>query len=147
MRVYLFFSLLLFLSACSGTNDEVYYRYNNVTIKRVDTNGKSQFFYMKNEKEIAQIWAEYSGINDGFSGYLKFEKSGKVLLFSGDGYFQSKGNQNDIFEYKRIIRDGTNYNLPNICRIWFPIETEQQKNRETLSKIKIKYSRFSKSEQ
>ena len=68
MRFLITFFALITLASC--VNDEVYYTYNNVTIKRIDTDGKSEFFYMKNGKESGKIWAKYSGINDGFSGYL-----------------------------------------------------------------------------
>lgn len=141
MRKHTMFFVLLILSSCNIINDEVYYTYNNVTIKRIDTNGKTQFFYIKNNKESGEIWSEYSGINDGFAGYLKFEKNGKVLILSGDGYFQTKDIDTMIFKYERIFSDESNYNIQNICKIWYPIESEQEKNKNSLSKVKIKYVR------
>jgi hypothetical protein len=31
--------------------------------------------------------------------------------------------------------------MPNMCIIWYPIEAEQEKNKKSLSKVKIKYVR------
>jgi hypothetical protein len=138
MCKYTIFFVLLFLSSCNTINDEVYYTYNNVTIKRIDTNGKTQFYYIKDGKESGEIWAEYSGINDGFSGYLKFEKNGKVSLLADDGYFQTKDIDTVLFKYEGFS-DEPNYNVSNICKIWYPIEAEQEKNKKSVSKVKIKY--------
>ena len=136
------FIVSLFFSSCDIVNDEVYYTYDNIIVKRIDTNGKSEFYYIKNGKEAGKIWAEYSGINDGFSGYLKFERNGKVSLLSGGGYFQNKDIDTLMFKYKRIFSSETNYNIPNICKIWYPIEAEHEKNKKSLSKVKIKYLRY-----
>lgn len=142
MRIYIIFFVLLFFNSCNMINDEVYYTYKKVTIKRIDTNGKTEFYYMKNGKEAGKIWAKYSGINDGFNGYLKFEKNGKVSILSGDGYFQVKDNDSLTFNYIRIYSDEKNYKLPNICEIWYPIEAEKNWNRKTKTKVEIKYLRY-----
>ncbi len=131
---------LLFAISSSCTNEITYYSYRNVTIRRVDNDGKSTFYYLKNGKENEKIWAEYSGINDGFRGYLKFGENGKVELLSGDGYFQTKNLDSTLFYYKRIYSSDTNYKLANICEIWYPIETEQfRNNKAKTTKIKIIY--------
>lgn len=138
MRLIKFLGLLSII--CSCTHEEIYYSYNGVTIKRIDTNGKSTFFYIKNEKEIGKIWAEYSGINDGFRGYLKFEENGKVELLSGDGYFQTVNIDTTIFNYKRIYSDNTNYKLANVCEVWYPYQAEQSWNKKAnKTEIKIVY--------
>ena len=131
--------IVLFLVFTSCINDEAYYSCNNTTIKRIDTNGKSEFYYMKNGKESGKIWAEYSGINDGFAGYLIFGKNGNVTLFNGDGYFQYKDIDSLLFKYKRYSGEESDFNLPNICRIWYPIEKEQYENKIHMTKVKIKY--------
>jgi hypothetical protein len=94
---------------------------------------------MKNGKESGKIWAEYSGINDGFAGYLIFGKNGNVTLFNGDGYFQYKDIDSLLFKYKRYSGEESDFNLPNICRIWYPIEKEQYENKIHMTKVKIKY--------
>lgn len=133
---FLFFSFII--SSC--THKEIYYSYHGVTIKRIDTDGKSTFFYMKNGKENGKIWAEYSGINDGFRGYLKFKDNGNVELLSGDGYFQTEGIDTTLFNYKRIYSDNTNYKLPHICEIWYPHQSEQSWNKKAgTTEIKIIY--------
>lgn len=138
MRLIKFLFLFSIISSC--THEEIYYSYNGVTIKRIDTDGKSTFIYMENEKEIGKIWAEYSGINDGFSGYLKFEEKGKVELLSGDGYFQTEGIDTSLFNYKRIYSDNTDYKKQNICEVWYPYQAEQSWNKKAgTSEIKIIY--------
>ncbi|MES2545389.1 MAG: hypothetical protein V4548_10920 [Bacteroidota bacterium] len=132
--------LLLFIITASCTNEEIYYSYKNITIKRVDTDGKSTFYYLKNGKKIGKIWAEYSGITDGFRGYLKFGEKGKVELLSGDGYFQTKDIDSTLFNYKQIYSDETNYSLPNICEIWYPYEAELFWNKKAkTTNVKIIY--------
>ena len=131
--------LLLFITV-SCTHEKFYYSYKNVTIKRIDTDGKSTFFYMQNGKENGKIWAKYSGINDGFKGYLKFEENGKVEILSGDGNFQTENIDTTLFNYKRIYSDDTNYKLPNICEIWYPYQAEKSWNtKANTTKIKIIY--------
>ena len=80
---YLTLLTLIFVSCC-GIHTEVEYVYDDITITRIDECGKTTFYYEKGqEKSKSKLWVTYSGINDGFSGYLKFNKSGKVLLLSG----------------------------------------------------------------
>lgn len=141
MQILFYILLTVFFISCNGTNDEVYYSYNDVVIKRIDTDGKSVFYFMKNGKESEKIWAEYSGINDGFSGYLKFDEKSNVSILSGNGYFQTKAASDIQFKFIRIISDETNYNIPNICKICYPIEAEQEKNKTTKTKVEIKYIR------
>ena len=140
MRILFYILLTVFFTSCNGTNDEVYYSYNDVVIKRIDTNGKSKFYFMKNGEETEKIWAEYSGINDGFSGYLKFEENSKVLILEADGYFQTDNIDNLNFKIESSI-DETNFDSPKICKIWYPIEAEQEKNKTTKTKVEIKYIR------
>ena len=131
---------LLFAISSSCTNDITYYSYKNVTIKRVDNDRKSTFYYLKNGIENGKIWAEYSGINDGFRGYLKFGEKGNVELLSGDGYFQTKNTDPTLFNYRRIYSSDTNFKLANICAVWYPIEAEKSWNKKAkTTKIKIIY--------
>ncbi len=103
MTKYLPFLTLIFTSCC-GIHTEVKYAYDDITITRIDECGKTTFSYEKGqERSTGKLWATYSGINDGFSGYLKFNKNGKVFLLSGDGYFQSARLDSSKFEYKRIL--------------------------------------------
>ena len=131
--------LLVLTLMASCTHVEIYYSYQNTIIKRVDTDGKSTFYYLKDGKENGEIWAEYSGINDGFSGYLKFTKNGKVELLSGDGYFQIKDIDTTLFDYKSILADGRPGDEENVCKIWYPFEAEQERNRKSKTKIKMIY--------
>jgi hypothetical protein len=137
----LFLSMLGLLNSCCGLHTEVKYQYNDVNIKRVDICGKSMFYYNKvgSEKNEGLIWAEYSGINAGFKGYLVFEDNGKVLLLSGDGYFQSKDNDTTLFEFKRITAINRPDLKENTCLIMLSTRYEQEFNDTTNTKIEANY--------
>ena len=116
------------------------YVYDDITITRIDECGKTTFYYEKGqEKSKGKLWVTYSGINDGFSGYLKFNKNGKVLLLSGDGYFQSGGLDSSKFEYKRIAA----YERPevgeSICAIQLSTRYEKDENDKAKSGILASY--------
>jgi hypothetical protein len=111
-----------------------------VIIERIDSDGKSSFYYLKNEKKESKIWAEYSGINDGFAGYLIFGKNGKVELLCGDGYFQNEDPNQNLFFFKRLSgASELPSDRPNVCQIWYPLETEKSMNMKSKSKVSIKY--------
>jgi len=131
--------VLVLVITVSCKNDEIYYTHNNTTIKRVDTDGKSTFYYLKKGVENGKIWAKYSGINDGFRGYLKFEENGKVFLLSGDGYFQTKDIDTTLFNFKEIGAADEPGDYPNVCEIWFPFETEISWNQKSKTKVKVVY--------
>lgn len=131
--------LLLALSSCCNTYMETTYTYKGTEIKRVDKCGKTIFYYDSINKEAGKIWAEYSGINDGFSGYLKFDDKGKVYLLSGNGYFQSGNLDTSKFEYKRILA----YQRPelekNVYYIELSTKYEKEKNINTDTNVKVMY--------
>lgn len=129
------------MSSCCGLHTEIDYQFNDVNIKRVDVCGKSMFYYNKigEEKIDGLIWAEYSGINDGFKGYLVFHDNGKVLLLSGDGYFQSKDIDTTLFEYKRITAINRPTLNENTCLIMLSTRYEQEFNDTTDTKVKAVY--------
>jgi hypothetical protein len=133
--------MLGLLGSCCGLHTNIDYQFNDVTINRVDVCGKSMFYYKNVGKERieGQIWVEYSGINDGFRGYLVFQDNGKVLLLSGDGYFQSENLDTSLFEFKRIIA----HNRPefglNVCEILFPASVEEKTKNKHKHSIEIKY--------
>jgi len=118
---------------------EITYSYNDVVIKRIDKNGKTIFYHNKLGNENPQIWVEYSGINDGFSGYLKFNENAKVSLLSGDGYFQKSNIDTTKFDYIRIAA----YQRPELGEsVYFiqdAIRYEQEKNKGSGTKVKANY--------
>ncbi len=134
-------SILGLINSCCGLHTEIYYRFNDVNIKRVDVCGKSMFYYNKvdNDKIEGLIWAEYSGINDGFKGYLVFQDNGKVLLLSGDGYFQSRDIDTTLFEYKRITAIDRPDLKENTYLIMLSTRYEQEFNDTTDTKVKAIY--------
>jgi len=139
MDKYFFIVILVFLSSCCGLHTEVKYMFQNATILRIDECGITSFYYKdKSNKTLGKIWAEYSGINDGFSGYLKFDKNNKVTILSGDGYFQSLNNDATYFAYEYVY----SYNRPQIstsvCCINSTIKVEKEKNLKTGVKIEYK---------
>jgi len=146
MIKYIIFTFLLLpiliINACCGTHNEIDYQFSDVNIKRVDVCGKSMFYYSKVGEEAKEglIWVEYSGINDGFKGYLVFEENGKVLLLSGDGYFQSKDIDTTYFEYKRISAIDRPDLAENVYLIMLSTRYEQEFNDTTKSKVYTKYN-------
>lgn len=130
---------LAFASSCNPRT-EITYRYNDTVIKRIDKSGKTIFYYNKIDKGAMSIWVEYSGINDGFSGYLIFDDNGKVSLLSGDGYFQASNIDTTKFVYKRILA----YQRPNLGEDVYFIQLstryEKERNLNTGTKVKVIYS-------
>lgn len=132
---------LLLLTSCCGLHTEVTYEYNDITIKRIDECGESTFFYFKGKEKLnGKIWMEYSGINDGFDGYIKFSENGKVEILSGDGYFQSEDIDTNLFQVGRVYA----YDRPKIgktvCLISFSTEKEIEENKENNCEVNINYS-------
>jgi len=134
--------ILLVLTSCNycGQHTEVDYNYADITIKRIDECGKTTFYYQyKQEKYPGKIWAEYSGINDGFSGYLIFNDNKKVTILVGDGYFQSEKIDTTIFSFDYVYA----YNRPkpdnNIYEILLATRYERERNTNSNSEIKVTY--------
>jgi len=130
----------LFLTSCNQSTMEAHYEYAGVVIKRVDRPGETSFYYVapNPEKVYGKIWVRYSGINDGFSGYLRFFKNGKVELLSGDGYFQSDITDSNKFSYKRISYEKINL-VDSVYVIMLSTRYEIERNNEIKSKIKASY--------
>ncbi|MCC5922127.1 MAG: hypothetical protein JJU23_15735 [Cyclobacteriaceae bacterium] len=118
---------------------EIVYSYKDIVIKRVDKNGKTIFYYSEIRKDSPRIWVEYSGINDGFSGYLKFDDSGKVSILSGDGYFQTVNDDTTKFEYRRIAAYQRPELTDNVYFIQDAIRYEQEKNKGYVTKVNVVY--------
>ena len=118
---------------------ETVYTYKDIVIKRVDKNAKTIFYYDEISKDSPRIWVEYSGINDGFSGYLKFDESGKVTILSGDGYFQSANDDTTKFEYRRIAAYERPELTENVYIIDDAIRYEQEKNNGSVTKVNVAY--------
>jgi len=137
--IVLFLFAILFVS-CHDNATEITYSYENIIIKRLDKRGKTIFYYNKIDKDTPKIWVEYSGINDEFSGYLKFEDNGKVYLLSGDGYFQSSNIDTSKFEYKRILAHQRPYMGENVCIVQLATRYEKEKNLNSGTKVKIIYN-------
>lgn len=142
--MYRYLGLLLLVvsfSSCCRLNTEVYYKYNGVTIKRVDKCGETTFYYHQGNGEVipGKIWAKYSGINDGFSGYLRFSTSGKVELLSGDGYFQMADIDSAKFSYKSIIATERPKLGKGVYYISLSTKNEIEKNKNSDSQVKVKY--------
>lgn len=130
---------LLTLTACCDIRTEITYIYNGTVIKRVDRCAKTTFYYGEIDKSAGRIWVEYSGINDGFSGYLKFEENGKVYLLSG-GYFQSSNLDTSKFEYKRILAYESPVLDSSVYQIQLSTRYERETNLNTESKVEVVYS-------
>ena len=149
MKIYYFLLFGLFIFGCQNKNsmtqkaksiNEIKYSYNGVEITRFDFYGKTEFYYSENDSlNSGFIWAEYSGINDGFKGYLKFDENGKVFLLSGDGYFQSKDIDTSKFEYKRIYADNRLNDTSNVCEIMLSTRYEKEFNSKRKTEVEFIY--------
>lgn len=138
-KLIVLFLFAFMLNSCNDTANEITYRYDNTVIKRVDKRDRTTFYYNRIDSDSPKIWVEYSGINDGFSGYLKFEGNGKVSLLSGDGYFQSSNIDTSKFKYKRILAHQRPDLGENVCFIQLATRYEQEKNLNTGTRIKVNY--------
>lgn len=138
MNKYFVIILGLFFSACCETYVTTTYSYDGITIVRVDECGETSFYY-KNISTKERIFAKYSGINDGFKGYLKFEDGGKVLLLSGDGYFEVENIDTSKFEYKRIIAHQRPENKENVYFVQLSTRYEKKINIDSGTKVKAIY--------
>ena len=139
MRKYIIILIGVALTSCCGLHTEITYKYKDTTIKSVNVCGKTTFYYNNADKSSVKIFVEYSGINDGFSGYLKFIENGKVLLLSGNGYFQTVNSDTSKFEYRRI----TAYQRPILDESTYYITTakrEQKKNKNIKTDVKVEYN-------
>lgn len=132
-------SLLFTLFISCDSKVEIEYSYKDVVIKRVDENGKTSLYYSEVADNSPKIWVKYSGINDGFSGYLVFAENKKVYLLSGDGYFELANIDSTKFIYKNI----ETYERPelseNVYIIQNAIRYEKEKNKNFKSKVKVIY--------
>ncbi|WP_224994352.1 hypothetical protein [Cesiribacter sp. SM1] len=131
--------ICILVCSCCGLHTEVEYQYEDVTVTRIDECGITSFYYKNAENQSAgKIWVEYSGINDGFSGYLQFSGDGKVSLLSGDGHFQGV-NLDANFDYKRIL----SYERPQLGEqvyyISSSISFEKEKNSIGKTMVEAKY--------
>lgn len=125
-------------SACDS-KVEIVYSYKDIVIKRVDKNGRTIFYYDEIGKDSPRICVEYSGINDGFSGYLKFDKSGKVSILSGDGYFQTANDDTTKFEYREIAAYQRPELTENVYIVQDAVRYEQEKNNGFVTKVNVVY--------
>jgi hypothetical protein len=140
MFKYAIILMYILFSSCCYKQNKIIYRYKNIVITRVDACNKSSFFYGDKSGKIAgKIWVEYSGINDGFSGFLKFDDNGKVTLLSGDGYFKTEKLDTTLFEYKRILAHERPEIGQSICYISLATKYEREYNIRSKTGIKVEY--------
>ncbi|MCF0075666.1 hypothetical protein LZD49_34660 [Dyadobacter sp. CY261] len=138
MRLSICFIVSLILFSSCETDVVVTYEYEGTTIKRVDESDISTFYYGNISEESPKIWAKYSGINDGFSGFLVFEGKGRVKLTSSDGYFQYANIDTSRFYFETI-----QLNYPKlgkgVYRIKLATRYERRDNENTGSGITATY--------
>ena len=136
MRKYVL--ILIVVNSCCGIQDEIYYSYNNTIITRIDECDRSTFYYGRGVTN-AKIWVEYSGINDGFSGYLGFEKGGRVTLYSGNGDFRVQNRNNSPFVFQRVLSFEAPTIGDSVCAIDLSTRYEAAKNSQARSAVSVEY--------
>lgn len=146
--LFIVFSGLLFWGCQNNRNMDIVpkavniikYTYNGIVITRLDYYAKTEFYFGDTIRTNSPvIWAEYSGINDGFKGYLEFKKNGKVNLLSGDGYFQSKNIDTTLFQYRRIYAYNSPDDNPNVCEIMLSTRYEREFNSQSNTEVIFNY--------
>ena len=101
-KIQAVFILSIFLWSCS--NSPVYYKYNGITITRLDKiNGEAEthFFYgycdgKGHPYPKSFIKVTYHGFDAFMDGYLMFLPNNKVELIEKDGAFQKVGNDTNL---------------------------------------------------
>ena len=145
----LLISISFILVSCCGLHTEVRYTYENITVVRIDECGKTTFYYEDNLGEKrGEIWLKYSGINDGFEGYLEFNKYQKVTLFISEGYFEKENIDTSLFNICSSMDFVKNHSFASFdeikyakstCNIAFPIHYEQNINDTSQTEVVIYY--------
>ncbi len=138
-KYFMFMVLVLFFTSCCDIHEEITYSYSGVTIERIDECGKTTFYYNNTSADANKIIVEYSGINDGFKGYLRFEEGGKVVLLSGEGYFKMENPDTTKFEYKRVLAHQRPEVKDNVCFVQLSTRYEQEENKNSGTKVTTLY--------
>lgn len=143
MKKIMIIIVVLFLYSCVDSDNEIYYTYKDTVIKRIDKAGETSFYYMDQGRDSnCRIWAKYSGINDGFAGYLEFNDSGKITLLSGNGYFQSENIDSTKFIYREILAYQRPDDLPSVYYINLSTGCEKERNAKTKTQVKAVYKKI-----
>ena len=137
--IIMYFIVLLFCS-CSEEKIETIYAYKGVEILRLDRPGSTEFYYSKNGiNHEGKISAIYSGINDGFAGYLVFHENGTVTLVKTDGYFQLDGSKDSLFKLMNYpLRSGIKSG-ENVYEILLSRRYEKMRNKDSYTNVSVKY--------
>lgn len=143
MRKLMIILVVLFLYSCVDTDNEIYYTYKDTVIKRIDKPGETSFYYMNKDNTTSyRIWAEYSGINSGFQGYLKFNDCGEVTLLSGNGYYQCEDVNTQDFVFRSISACERPEDIPSVYYINISTAYEIERNAKTTTKVKAVYKKI-----
>lgn len=126
--------------SCCEIHHESSYIFHDKIITRIDKCGETSFYYQTgNNKPVGRIYAKYSGINDGFRGYLSFDVKGKVTILSDDGYFKIDNVDTSKFTYQSIYSDETPELGNGVYFISDSKKYEMDKNKGIHSGIKVEY--------
>lgn len=139
MKNWFVLVILILCSSCCDTHIKVTYEHEGVVIRRVDKCGISTFYYGEISDKSPKVWAKYSGINDGFSGYLVFGKDSQVMLLSGDGYFESENNKTKQIDYRYIDATERPTLGKGVYYIMLATNVERERNANTGSGVKATY--------
>ena len=140
MKVLKLFLISVIMSACCEVENVTKYIYGKVVITRIDECDRTTFYYGDEVNEnLSKIWVEYSGINDGFKGYLQFHENGEVSLLSGEGYFQVKNLDSTKFNYTRIQSHQRPKIGENVCYLNLATKFESEDNISEKSGVRVEY--------
>lgn len=138
-RVLIQVLLVISLLSCNSVEKEITDSYKNHVVKRLDYSNRSILYYNSVGDESPRYVVEYSGLTNGFSGYLRFNENGQVELLSGDGYFKGYHIDTSKFHYKRILAHEIPELTQNVCVIKNATRYEKIENNKSTSNVTRSY--------
>lgn len=82
----IFYFLLLSLCSCTPHHNEVYYSFEDVTIKKIDHGNRTTLYYLENGVPVDTVWTTYSGLTDSwYDVFLYFLPDKRILIEVNDG--------------------------------------------------------------
>jgi|GEM_PF-4249285 len=139
MKVLLIVAFCFFVFSCK--DKKTCYKYQGVSVTRIDDDGESTFFYGEIKDDTTGypfIKAEYYGVNNGLDVFIHFKKDSTVeLIHLGGEYLIPSSSA----ERKLFIGEYTNDKLdirelsrqPNIVRASDALKLEEQWYVEKIS--------------
>ncbi|SOU87099.1 conserved hypothetical protein [Tenacibaculum dicentrarchi] len=141
---------LAFITSCSEKKLKLtYYKYNNVTITRINNYPKDFFYYgefTENNLPESYIKSEFSGRDGGMGAYIKFKEDNSVEIIRVYDNFEKIG-LNPKLELKDEMsnlsfiewRESIETNFKNVIYVSDVLKLEKKINEKGKTKVKVEY--------